>query len=212
MHFVFVHGWGFNAGIWRDVAARLTGCEVSFVDLGFVGGGTAAAETLPVDAVAVGHSLGVLWLLRAVEEGRAPPMRALVSIQGFDRFCPYIPPARVQSMRRELRRDAAATMQTFWHACGSAPFANPDSLNSERLDEGLGWLTQWDARRAKERLACPVLALAAKDDRIVPQPMSEAIWGGGEIRWSEGGGHVLPLNRPEWCVRHVLDLARDLEP
>ena len=36
--------------------------------------------------------------------------------------------------------------------------------------------------------------------------MSEAIWGSGNIDWSESGGHVLPLRHPEWCARHVLDL------
>ena len=30
---------------------------------------------------------------------------------------------------------------------------------------------------AKAELACPMLALAARDDAIVPAAMSEAIWG-----------------------------------
>jgi pimeloyl-[acyl-carrier protein] methyl ester esterase len=212
MRFVFVHGWGFDAGVWEGVAAHLAGHELSFVDLGFLGANAEVGQSWPEGAIAVGHSLGTLWLLRATEEGGAPPLRALVSIQGFDRFCPYVPRARVASMRRELRRDAASTLQNFWDACGSEPFSDPVSLNTERLDEGLTWLMEWDARTAKERLAYPILALAARDDRIVPQPMSEAIWGGGEMRWSEGGGHVLPLTRPDWCARHVRDYARDLKP
>ena len=44
-----------------------------------------------------------------------------------------------------------------------------------RLDEGLDWLMHWDARRAKQALTCPVLALAARDDPIVPPAMSEAM-------------------------------------
>ena len=72
----------------------------------------------------------------------------------------------------------------------------------------------WTGMRAgaKTKLACPTLALAARDDAVVPQAMSEAIWGSDTIRWSETGGHVLPLKRPQWCARHVFDFAHALQP
>jgi pimeloyl-[acyl-carrier protein] methyl ester esterase len=213
MHFLFVHGWGFDAGIWREIATHLQGHEVRCVDLGFFGAKSDDAKSWPEGGVAVGHSLGVLWLLKALQEGRAPPFRGLISVQGFDRFCPYVPPPVVASMRRELRRDTVATLNNFWRACGlEDPAADQASANRERLDEGLGWLMEWDASAAKAALACPMLALAARDDRIVPASMSEAIWGSGDLRWSESGGHVLPLSRPQWCAKHVLDFASELEP
>ena len=211
MHFVLVHGWGFNAGIWRDLRVELPGnAQISQVDLGFVGGPEGMSDW-PQDAIAIGHSLGVLWLLHQAQSKKRLDFNALVSIQGFDRFCPHVPPSRVERMRRELARDPAATLAAFWRACGTVPFATPDSLDVERLDEGLGWLLEWDATAAKAGLGCPVLALAARDDEIVPAKMSAAIWGEDNIRWSETGGHVLPLTRPEWCVFHVLDFAHDLE-
>ena len=212
MHFVFVHGWGFNPAIWRDVIGNIGNAEVTLIDLGFIAGGPKAAATWPSDAIAVGHSLGLLWLLhRAGEEG-TPPFRGLVSIQGFDRFCPHIPPSRVAGMRRGLRRDPGQTLAAFWRGCGTEPFASPEALNVERLDEGLGWLMDWDESKARAELACPTLALAARDDAVVPQAMSEAIWGSDTIRWSETGGHVLPLKHPEWCASHVLDFAHALQP
>jgi pimeloyl-[acyl-carrier protein] methyl ester esterase len=212
MHFVFVHGWGFNAAIWRDLTRYMRTSEVSYVDLGFVAGGPKAAITWPSDAIAVGHSLGVLWLLhRAGEEGR-PPFRGLVSIQGFDRFCPHIPPSRVAGMRRDLHRDPSQTLEAFWRGCGTEPFASPEALNVARLDEGLGWLMDWDETKARAELACPTLALAARDDAVVPAAMSEAIWRSDTILWSDTGGHVLPLQHPEWCANHVLDFAHALQP
>jgi len=212
MHFVFVHGWGFNAAIWRDLTGYMRNSEVSLVDLGFVEGGSPSVSVWPSDAVAVGHSLGLLWLLhRAAEEDRAP-FRALVSIQGFDRFCPHIPPSRVAGMRRGLRRVAYQTLHAFWRGCGTEPFASREALNVERLDEGLGWLMDWDETETKAKLACPTLALAARDDAVVPQAMSEAIWRSDTIRWSDTGGHVLPLKHPEWCANHVLDFAHALKP
>jgi pimeloyl-[acyl-carrier protein] methyl ester esterase len=210
MHFVFVHGWGFNAAIWRALTGYMRNSKVSLVDLGFVAGGPKAAATWPSDAIAVGHSLGVLWLLHRAGEGN-PPFRALVSIQGFDRFCPHIPPSRVAGMRRELRRDAYQTVEAFWRGCGTEPFASPEALNVERLDEGLGWLMDWDETKARAELACPILALAARDDAVVPEAMSEAIWRSDTILWSETGGHVLPLKHPQWCANHVLDFAHALQ-
>jgi pimeloyl-[acyl-carrier protein] methyl ester esterase len=210
MRFVFVHGWGFNPAIWRDVIRNLGSAEVTLIDLGFIAGGPKAAAAWPSDAVAVGHSLGLLWLLHRAEEKGSAPFRALVSIQGFDRFCPTVPRSRVAGMRRGLRGSPYRTLEAFWRGSGAPPFCPPAALNIERLDEGLGWLIDWDEREARAGLGCPTLALAARDDTIVPEAMSEAIWG-KNIRWSQTGGHVLPVKHPEWCANHVLDFARSLQ-
>ena len=206
MHFVLVHGWGFHAGIWADFVSHLDGAEITLVDLGFVSGGPKGEMDWPSDAIAVGHSLGLLWLLRQ-GGGR---FRALVSVQGFDCFCCHIAPSRVAALKRGLEREPHATLQAFWRSCGAAGFALPEALNVARLDEGLDWLMHWDARQAKDELACPVLALAARDDAIVPPPMTEAIWKDAGIEWSQDGGHVLPLRHPRWCARHVLEFANAL--
>ena len=203
MHFVLVHGWGFHAGIWADVVGHLQDAEGSFIDLGFVAGGPKGASDWPPDAIAVGHSLGLLWLL---QQGRGR-FRALVSVQGFDCFCCHIAPSRVAALKRGLEREPHRTLQAFWRSCGASGFALPEALNVDRLNEGLDWLMHWDARKAKDELACPVLALAARDDAVVPAAMSEAIWQDTSIKWSQDGGHVLPLRHPQWCARHVLEFA-----
>ena len=205
MHFVLVHGWGFHAGIFADVIPRLNGAEVTVVDLGFVAGGPKGANEWPEDAVAVGHSLGLLWLL---EHGGCR-FRGLVSVQGFDCFYRHMAPSRLAALKRGLEREPGGTLQAFWRSCGASGFALPEALNVTRLEEGLDWLMSWDARKEREALMCPVLALASRDDVIVPPSMSEAIWG-EKILWSPDGGHVLPLKRPEWCARHVLEFARAL--
>jgi pimeloyl-[acyl-carrier protein] methyl ester esterase len=206
MHVVLVHGWGFHAGIWADVVGHLGDADVTLVDLGFVAGGPKGSTAWPEDAIAVGHSLGLLWLLK---QGRGR-FKALVSIQGFDRFCPHVPASRVAALKRGLERDPAGTMQAFWRSCEAPGFALPEALNVARLDEGLDWLMHWDAREAKEKLDCPILVLAGRDDPIVPPAMSEAIWGESSIIWSSDGGHVLPLRHPRRCARHVLEFAHTL--
>ena len=206
MRFVLVHGWGFHAGIFADLISHLDGAETTLIDLGFVSGGPKGETDWPSDAIAIGHSLGLLWLL---EQGGGR-FRGLVSIQGFDCFCCHIVPSRIAALKRGLEREPEGTLQAFWRSCGAAGFALPEALNVARLDEGLDWLMHWDARKAKQELACPVLALAARDDAIVPASMSEAIWEDTGIIWSQDGGHVLPLRHPRWCARHVLEFANAL--
>src|SRR6185437_10631953 len=206
MRFVLVHGWGFHAGIFADLISHLDGAETTLIDLGFVSGGPKGETDWPADAIAIGHSLGLLWLL----ERGAGRFRGLVSIQGFDCFCCHIVPSRIAALKRGLERDPGATLQAFWRSCGAAGFALPEALNVARLDQGLDWLMHWDARKAKQELACPVLALAARDDAIVPASMSEQIWEDAGIIWSQDGGHVLPLRHPRWCARHVLEFANAL--
>ena len=205
MRLVLVHGWGFHGGIFADFIGHLEGAEVTLVDLGFVAGGPKGASEWPEDAIAVGHSLGLLWLL---ERGRSR-YRALVSIQGFDCFSCHVAPSRLAALKRGLEREPAGTLQAFWRSCGASGFALPEALNVAKLDEGLDWLMTWDATKARKELACPVLALASRDDAIVPPSMSEAIWG-ENIIWSPDGGHVLPLKHPRWCARHALEFAHTL--
>jgi pimeloyl-[acyl-carrier protein] methyl ester esterase len=205
MHFVLVHGWGFHAGIWADFVTHLGGTEVTLVDLGFVTGGPKGGDEWPEESIAIGHSLGLLWLLR---QGR--PFKALVSVQGFDCFSRHVPASRISALKRGLERDAGGTLQAFWRSCGAAGFALPEALNVSRLDEGLDWVMHWDASEVKQQLERPMLALATRDDTIVPPAMTESIWRDTNIVWSNDGGHVLPLRHPRWCARHVLEFAHAL--
>jgi pimeloyl-[acyl-carrier protein] methyl ester esterase len=210
MHVVLVHGWGFNGWLWAELVRHLPHAKISLIDLGFVAGGPDAHPRWPSDAnaqdtIAVGHSLGVLWVLK-----QGARFKGLVSVQGFDRYCPHVSPARVTALKRGLARDPGGTLQAFWRVCGAPGFAGPEALNVAQLDEGLDWLMHWDAEGAKKRLRCPILALGARDDVIVPPAMSEAVWGAETIRWSPDGGHVLPLSHPDWCARHVREFANSL--
>ncbi|MDJ0514617.1 MAG: alpha/beta fold hydrolase [Methyloceanibacter sp.] len=209
MRFVLVHGWGFNSSIWGPLIAQLGEAETTVLDLGFVGraNGSEIGEW-PENAIAVGHSLGVLWLLRR-GGGR---FRGLVSIQGFDRYCPHIPKSRVVALKRGIDRDPASTMEAFWASCGAPGFAPSSDLNADRLRDGLDWLIQWDAEDARKSLRCPILSLATRDDVIVPPAMTEVIWGKDNVVWRPEGGHVLPWKSPEWCAAHVVEFANSVSP
>jgi pimeloyl-[acyl-carrier protein] methyl ester esterase len=208
MQIVLVHGWGFNAGLWRDVAPRLAPHEALVIDLGFIRGGPKGWGELPQDALCVGHSFGLLWLLKHGPR----PMRGLVSVGGFDCFSAHVPLDAVSAMKQGLDRNPAAQMRGFWRACGlEEVFAPAQCLEVSTLKAGLDWLVAWDERSRRQALDVPLMALAARDDVIVPPRATEAIWAGaGELRWRATGGHALPLTAPDWIAHQIAGLADDL--
>ncbi len=197
MDIVFIHGWGFDRTVWMRMVDHFTDHACHFVELGFTG--KPPSYTFPSQSVVVGHSLGVMWALR-----HAPTtIRGLVSIAGFDCFSAHIPAKDIRAMQRNLRSDPEKQMKGFYAACGYIPFYNVTTMNLMRLDEGLGWLLDWDERPMLRNLPCPVMALGAQDDMIVPSTMTQAIWGRDDLRLSEKGGHILPMTQADWCAQQV---------
>jgi pimeloyl-[acyl-carrier protein] methyl ester esterase len=212
---VLVHGWGFDAEVWEPFRRALGGLATETVDLGFFGRPLRPALKGRGPVVAVGHSLGFLWLLSQ----RPFPWRALVSVAGMPRFTRAgdfsegVAPRLVARMAARFAVEPAATLEDFRARCGCADGAPAEGMDVGRLGEGLRWLAEWDARPALADEAAPVLALAAEDDAIVPPALSEAVFGGrsGTVLHRTGkGGHALPVTRPEWCAAHVRAFVEDL--
>ncbi|OIQ87270.1 alpha/beta hydrolase family protein [mine drainage metagenome] len=204
---LFVHGWGFDAGFWQPLRQRLAGIPSVAWDLGFHG---APARPLPpgdAPLVAVGHSFGLLWLLKE----RPLPWRSLVSINGFSRFTRAddfpqgVAPRLLDRMAARLDQAPAAVYQDFMARCGmdvtatgGMESAATGGLDSARLAWGLSALANWDCRAAP-----PVdLALCGRQDPILPTAMSEALFAPALAKWRDGG-HLLPLTDPDWCARQL---------
>lgn len=204
MELVFIHGWGFDRNVWHRVTDAFTDVNCHYVELGFTG--KPPHLDVPANAVVIGHSLGVMWALH-----HAPStIRGLVSIAGFDCFAAHVPAKEIRAMQRNLRDDPERQMKSFYAACGYVPFFNVETMNLMKLDHGLKCLLEWDERILLKNLACPVMALGAEDDLIVPPPMSHAIWDRYDLRMSEKGGHILPITRHEWCAENIREFINVL--
>jgi len=198
---VFVHGWGFDAGFWHPVRALLPDRACAAIDLGFTG--EASAPEPPAGAVAVGHSLGFLWLL----ERRPFPWRALIAINGFPRFVegdgfrPAVAARALERMIAEFDRNPGKVAAEFLVRCGAS--APADGFDARRMAEALRWLLEWDGRRALSAETAPVHVLAGRGDPIVPPAMTVAGFAGRQIHWHEGG-HLLPQTDPAWCAERIV--------
>ncbi len=208
---ILVHGWGFDASVWTPLCKALDGVETVAFDLGFYG--QPHQPALPVDGsrplVAVGHSLGLLWLLHE----RPFAWRGLIGINGFPRFAaagdfPEGVPGRIlDRMAAGLGRSPLRVVEDFLARSGDhkawAADGEPDAAT---LGRGLEWLRDWDGRAAFACEPGAVLLLNATADAIVSEAMIRtAICGrnGAEPRWRRGGDHLLLLSDPEWCARRI---------
>lgn len=190
---IFVHGWGFEPTLWNDVITRLEGIEPLCIDL------ANPPASLPDNAIAVGHSLGSLWLLK-----QNKPFKGFVSINGFDCFHEHGDTRATKAMQRNLRNNPEQQLRDFYTACGVSDYPG---LYKDWLHDGLKWLLTWDGQN---QLECLTMALAARDDLIVSPDMSTAIWDRTELHWTDLGGHVLPLTKPDWCVDKLQEFIHDL--
>ena len=186
---LLVHGWGFDASLWDGVRAELP-VEAQAIDLGFFGGATAIPDHVEV---AVGHSLGALWLLTE----RPDLGDRLVLVNGFPRFTAApnfpagVPPRMVERMARRLAEAPAEVVDAFRARCEAGPA--PGTPDRDRLAWGLELLRSGDGRTALPGRPLSIIAGAA--DPIVPSAMTTASFGAG-VHWLDGG-HLLPLTHPQ---------------
>lgn len=194
---VFVHGWAFDRLFWTPLRKLLPYDSVS-IDLGFHG--NPLFPDLPTDRplIAIGHSVGVLWLLTE----QPFVWDRFVSINGFSKFSRSetfpcgIPLHVLDSMLAGLLDEPSDTIKAFFTRCGLKDISL-DSIDIIRLRTGLYWLRDEDARKIEPG---PMIALAGRNDPIVTPAITENCF--NHILWHEGG-HLLPLTATNWCADHI---------
>ena len=206
-HLLFVHGWGFTPAFWDPLREWLSHWPSTALDLGFFGQEMLTSPvTLPcVPCVAVGHSLGVLWLLHQ----KTFPLTALVSLGGFGRF--DVAQGPIRAMRRGLGKNAPQVLSGFHQACGLSTKCAPDASLAipDRLAHGLDWLLTWDETNTLEALNVPVLALAAQDDAVVPAALSRSSFPKDLVMLADGG-HAFPATRAQECAGFITEFLESL--
>lgn len=200
---LLVHGWGFDASTWDAVRARLPReAAVHTVEFGFLGAEPRLAVPPEVD-VAVGHSMGLLWLLTA----RPCRWGRLVSINGFPRFTAApdfpegVPQRMVDRMRRRLETAPEAVLTDFRARCGAGPAEGEGVPDPDRLAWGLDLLRDGDGRPVPPDM----VALGGEADPIVPPAMARAAFFFDGLGMVPQGDHLLPLSHPAEVAAVILE-------
>ncbi|MCW4590060.1 alpha/beta hydrolase [Gluconacetobacter entanii] len=212
MPLLFVHGWGFGPEIWAPIRRAASQRECLTLDFGYFSASPHMA--LPERPfMAVGHSLGALWLLSEMPE----QCRGMVLLNGFARFAasedfPQGVPARLLTrMMRRLESAPDATVRDFRHQAGTDMPA-PGAPQPERLHEGLQMLLRLDARPLARSTDCPIYCVAGTGDAIAPPALTQASFPPGTtIDW-QTGGHLLPLTHPDACLNVIDRMMERITP
>ncbi|CAA7625364.1 Predicted hydrolase or acyltransferase [Candidatus Terasakiella magnetica] len=203
---LLVHGWGFNGGFWSDLLDHLPDFPAEVVDLGFYGAPIIPTVKRPL---VIAHSMGLAWALANIPR----PWAGVLAVNAFPRFtrAPHfvegVPPRLVERMLARFAEEPAEVTAEFLRRCGIETPPPAAALNPERLGEALAWLGKCDERTALKMLNCPVQAIAATKDTIVPEAMSRAAFAGLDLVLAEGGGHLLPLTHPDWLAAQIRQFA-----
>ena len=120
MILLFIHGWGFDAAFWDELAGLLPGFRTEIDDRGYFG--RPYAPRIDGDCVIVAHSFGAMRALAAPP----PHWRGLVAINGFDRFTPGVPRRVLDRMIAKFAEEPVTVLAEFRRRCGdNAPFGEP---------------------------------------------------------------------------------------
>ena len=205
---LFIHGWGFEPGIWHEVVARLDGLDCATVDLGFRGPPRIPAVDRPL---VVGHSMGFAWALEHLPR----PWAGAVAVNAFPRFTRAadfpdgVPPHRLERMRAQFAEDPAEVVVTFLARLGVVA-ADPAGIRPVALAAALDWLAECDRRADLAALDCPLLALAGEQDPLITPALSRAGFPAAVLETLPQGGHLLPLTHPDWVAAGLRRFAAGL--
>lgn len=205
MKLLFAHGWGFDRTFWTPLAHLLSDLPVEIDDRGYFG----RPEALTVDGpcLAITHSFGTMRVLADPPEG----LVGVLAINGFERFSarpghPGVPVRVLDRMLRRFGEDPRAVLAEFRRQCGAdADFGEIDA----RLLHG-------DLVRLRDEEApissVVIVSLQAANDPLLPEAMRTQAFGNASARRIEcaTGGHLLPLEAPEFCAQAVRETIEAL--
>lgn len=237
---VLIPGWAVHTGVWWEFAERLAAdfC-VTCVDLPGHGLSPAWAKWTLADAAEALSELipqQVLWLgwslggQLALELACRFPAKAggLVLVATNPRFVadadwPGMAPAVFESFARTVETDVQAALNRFLAlSCLGMAEAKGGRRRLQAalsccptpapwvLRQGLEVLHQTDLRPVLAEIACPVVVVAGREDRLVPVAAVRRLAASlprAQLAILEGAGHAPFLSHPEALARLVRGLA-----
>ena len=207
----YLHGWGYGPAIWDQLAALLPDLEPRFANLGY--GGNANDGPPDEPAIWITHSFGTM---HALAKMAAPDMplncRALVAINGFDRFAASpgfegVPPRVLDRMIARFASDPAGVVSDFCRKCGKD--TDVELLDDRTLKRDLVALRDMDCREQAAALSIPVLSLQGAADPVLPPAMRAAVLTGAHHVTHASAGHLLPLEQPAWCAHQIAEFRAE---
>jgi len=232
---VFLHYFGGAAASWHWVAHPLAeqyNCRCVALNLpGF--GSTPPPETVSISAYAefiaqtlaqqgisnyilIGHSMGGKLALQVTAASDSPPQQMVLIAPS---------PATTEPMPEEEKQRMISNHPSRENAETTLNNAAKKSLTTEQRELAINThmsiemgVWKWWLRQGMENsiadqvrsLSTPVTVLASKDDPVIPFDAIQTdvidILPNATLIATEGSGHLIPLEDPEWVVKQIAQL------
>ncbi|AWD33115.1 putative BioH-like alpha-beta hydrolase family protein [Candidatus Fokinia solitaria] len=196
-HFVFCHGFGFDASFWDKIAPCFSKEKCTFIDLGYFR--RPSHFNIPHDEkiIGIGHSLGLLKLLELHKN-----FERLIALNGFRNFLGFHPILRrerekeLKMLENKFRTDPMIALDLFYSRCSTSLLIkcpNKEDLNSDLMCTELNLL-----RSTIVLPSVPTLVLASDNDMVVPPQVIHDNFSNTNIKLDviDNGEHILGLASP----------------
>ena len=198
VNITYIHGWGGEAGFWKELRAHLPSHHSQLIDLGYRNEPVLHVPS-ETKSIYITHSLGTMWALRHCinKIGR------LIVINGFHSFRDFTNPVALRAMKRGIKQNPQVQMSEFFKQAG-LPEAYCD-WNQPELMKGLDMLMHDTYKEQLLNIKERIVILAGQNDLIISPEHMRKQWLGYDVKICEKGGHALPLTHPKWCAAYIIE-------
>ncbi len=210
-HFVFCHGFGFDAHFWERIAPFFSREKCSFIDLGYFNNRTEDQYSDNQAIIGIGHSMGLSKLLSMYSN-----FDCLIGLNGFinflcsDQAIYQKRQTELKALRSSFLKDAETTLRNFYLRCGAPELIERNNFSELDIDLILSDL-QWLQKEYKLP-DVPTLILSSDDDIVVPHSITSDNF--REQPWVKldnivDTGHALGFRKPEEVYEKIMSFVND---
>ena len=210
-HFVFCHGFGFDAHFWERIAPFFSREKCSFIDLGYFNNRTEDQYSDNQAIIGIGHSMGLSKLLSMYSN-----FDCLIGLNGFinflgsDQTIYQKRQAELKALRSIFLKDADTTLRNFYVRCAVPELIEYNDFSNLDIDLIVSDL-QWLQKECKLP-DVPTLILSSNDDIVVPHSITSDNFREQPRVKLDGivnAGHALGFRKPEEVYEKIARFLDD---
>ena len=210
-HFVFCHGFGFDAHFWERIAPFFSREKCSFIDLGYFNNRTENQYLDNQAIVGIGHSIGFSKLLSMYSH-----FDCLIGLNGFinflgsDQAIAKKRQSELKALRSSFLKEADTTLRNFYVRCAVPELIECNNFSHLDLDlivSDLQWL-----QKEYKLPDVPTLILSSDDDIVVPRSITSDNFRehhGVKLDGIMNAGHALGFRKPEEVYKKIARFLDD---
>jgi pimeloyl-[acyl-carrier protein] methyl ester esterase len=210
-HFVFCHGFGFDAHFWERIAPYFSQEKCSFIDLGYFKNRSDHQYLYDQKIIGIGHSIGLSKLISMYSNfDYLIGLNSFINFLGSDQTIYKKRQRELKTLRSSFLKDTDSTLRDFYSRCGAPELIECNDFASLDLDLILSdfeWL-----QKEYKLPEVPTLILSSDNDIIVPHAIASDNF--LKQPWVKrdsimNAGHALGFRKPVEVYEKIMSFLND---